>query len=155
MLSGSNTILAADFPEEDPDEYQEAAAELEGQLIESRQLLSIVDSRGRIQNWHVIRKQPWWRDAITLCSEATPKSYLDYLQDSHVDYIISGGKHVNLRAALGELNRRFGVEVVRVDSGGILNGVLLREGLVNEVSVLISPELIGEPHRGRCSLLLI
>jgi 2,5-diamino-6-(ribosylamino)-4(3H)-pyrimidinone 5'-phosphate reductase len=33
--------------------------------------------------------------------------------------------------------------VVRVDSGGILNGVLLKEGLVDEVSILIHPYLIG------------
>ena len=46
------------------------------------------------------------------------------------------------------MNMRYDVEVVRVDAGGILNGVLLREGLVNEVSVLINPELIGgtTPH---------
>jgi 2,5-diamino-6-(ribosylamino)-4(3H)-pyrimidinone 5'-phosphate reductase len=32
---------------------------------------------------------------------------------------------------------------VRVDSGGILSGVLLRAGLVNEVSVLVGPCLVG------------
>ena len=42
-----------------------------------------------------------------------------------------------------ELNARYGVRVVRVDSGGTLNGVLLRAGLVDEVSVLISPFLVG------------
>jgi 2,5-diamino-6-(ribosylamino)-4(3H)-pyrimidinone 5'-phosphate reductase len=30
-----------------------------------------------------------------------------------------------------------------VDSGGILNGLLLRAGLVNEVSVLIHPAFVG------------
>jgi len=33
--------------------------------------------------------------------------------------------------------------VVRVDSGGTLNGLLLRAGLVDEVSVLIHPYLVG------------
>ena len=33
--------------------------------------------------------------------------------------------------------------MVRVDSGGILNGALLRAGLVDEVSVLIDPTLVG------------
>jgi 2,5-diamino-6-(ribosylamino)-4(3H)-pyrimidinone 5'-phosphate reductase len=30
-----------------------------------------------------------------------------------------------------------------VDSGGILNGVLLRAGLVDEVSLLVIPTLVG------------
>ena len=32
---------------------------------------------------------------------------------------------------------------VRVDSGGILNGVFLRQGLVDEVSAVTSPALVG------------
>ena len=37
----------------------------------------------------------------------------------------------------------FGVTVVRVDSGGTLNGVLLRAGLVDELHLLIHPTLVG------------
>ncbi len=47
-----------------------------------------------------------------------------------------------------EVNSRYGVNVVRVDSGGTLNGMLIRAGLVDEVSVLIHPCLVGgsTPH---------
>ena len=41
------------------------------------------------------------------------------------------------------MNSRFGVKVVRVDAGGTLIGQLLRQGLVNEVSLLIYPSLVG------------
>lgn len=37
----------------------------------------------------------------------------------------------------------YGINVIRVDSGGIINGVLLREGLVDEVSLMITPTLVG------------
>ncbi|MCJ7708584.1 MAG: dihydrofolate reductase family protein [Anaerolineales bacterium] len=50
---------------------------------------------------------------------------------------------MDLRAALEELNARHEVGVVRVDSGGTLNGVLLRAGIVDEVSLLVHPSLIG------------
>jgi len=50
---------------------------------------------------------------------------------------------VDLRVALQVLNSRFGVKVVRVDAGGTLNGQLLRQGLVAEVSLLIYPSLVG------------
>lgn len=86
---------------------------------------------------------PYWRDAVALCSKSTPQEYLDYLQKRHVDCIIAGENHVDLAAALEELNARYGVKIVRVDSGGVLNGILLRAGLVDEVSVLVHPSLVG------------
>ncbi|MQA98133.1 MAG: hypothetical protein GEV11_27290 [Streptosporangiales bacterium] len=45
-------------------------------------------------------------------------------------------------AALAALAGR-GAEVVRVDSGGALNGALLSERLVDEVSLLVHPVLTG------------
>ncbi len=68
---------------------------------------------------------------IVLCSKTTPQDYLDYLERIHVQHLILGEEHVDLRAALETLSKRYGVRAVRVDSGGILNGVLLREGLVD------------------------
>jgi 2,5-diamino-6-(ribosylamino)-4(3H)-pyrimidinone 5'-phosphate reductase len=40
---------------------------------------------------------------------------------------------------------RYGVEMVHLDSGGVLSGVLLRAGLVDEVNLLIHPCLAGGP----------
>jgi 2,5-diamino-6-(ribosylamino)-4(3H)-pyrimidinone 5'-phosphate reductase len=80
---------------------------------------------------------------VALCSRSTPKEHLQYLDSIPVDYVISGDDRVDLRGALQELNRQYGVKVIRVDSGGTLNGVLLRAGLVDEVSVLIHPSLVG------------
>ncbi len=138
MLSGSNTILAAQWQEEIPAEFAEMLA-----TKEQRQLLAVVDSRGRIHNWPVIRKQPFWRDVIVMCSKTTPPAYLDELHTQRVEVIQAGDNQVDLRRALEELNARYGVSVVRVDSGGILNGALLRAGLVDEVSVIFSPALVG------------
>jgi 2,5-diamino-6-(ribosylamino)-4(3H)-pyrimidinone 5'-phosphate reductase len=141
MLSGSNTMLAADMPEIAQDEETfEPPAELHPLAVP---LLVVVDSRGRIRNWNFLRSQPFWRKVLVLCSHATPKDYLAYLEKREVETIVAGDDHVDLCAALEELNARFGVETVRVDSGGILNGVLLRAGLVDEVSVLIDPCLVG------------
>jgi len=147
MLSGSNTILTA---------FQQEGMEAETQTTpeegttgggadwpDPQQLLAVVDSRGRIRNWATLRRQPYWRDAMALCSYATPQDYLDYLNAEEIDYIQCGEDKVDLQAALRELNSRFGVKSIRVDSGGILNGALLRAGLVDEVSVLVSPSLAG------------
>ncbi len=57
--------------------------------------------------------------------------------------IVAGQDRVDLAEALAVLYERFGVRRLRVDSGGILTGVLLRQGLVDEVSILVYPELVG------------
>jgi 2,5-diamino-6-(ribosylamino)-4(3H)-pyrimidinone 5'-phosphate reductase len=140
-LSGSNTILKAHLPKEP----EKVFGEVYTQWINkpNRPLHAIVDSRGRIKNWDIIKKQPWWRDCVALCSKGTPHNHLEYLQEQNVEYIIAGQQHVDLRQALEELSRRYRSQKVRIDSGGVLNGVLLRAGLVDEVSVVISPSLVG------------
>lgn len=143
MLSGSNTMLAAYHQEEVPEEDGEAFEPPERAADDPRPLLVVVDSRGRFRHWQRIRKEPYWRDVIALCSHSTPKTYLDYLGERHIDCILAGDDRVDLRGALEELNARYQVQVVRVDSGGILNGALLRAGLVDEVSVLVDPCLVG------------
>jgi 2,5-diamino-6-(ribosylamino)-4(3H)-pyrimidinone 5'-phosphate reductase len=143
MLSGSNTLINAYPPEVVAAEDKAAFESPQREPGDPRQLLVVVDSRGRLRNWHLLRKEPYWRDVLALCSRSTPRTYLDYLRKRHVEYITAGDDRVDLRAALKELGARYGVKLVRVDSGGILNGVLLRAGLVDEVSVLINPSLVG------------
>jgi 2,5-diamino-6-(ribosylamino)-4(3H)-pyrimidinone 5'-phosphate reductase len=140
-LAGSDTLLAAGMtaddevvggvepPHDDPDD--------------ARPLLVVVDSRGRIDSWASLRQAPHWRDRmVALCSRATPAGYLDRLAERHIDHIVAGDRRVDLSEALTELERIYGATRVLVDSGGTLNGVLLRAGLVNEVSLLVHPCLV-------------
>ena len=139
MLSGSET-MAAGFAGQEEVPASDTPKELHPLAVP---LLVIVDSRARFHCWNLIKQQIFWRDVAVLVSHATPKSYLEELEGKGVPYIVTGEEKVDLAAALEELNARFGVRTVRVDSGGVLNGVLLRYGLVDEVSVLIYPTLVG------------
>jgi 2,5-diamino-6-(ribosylamino)-4(3H)-pyrimidinone 5'-phosphate reductase len=139
-LAGSETIVQAEreAPEDEP------PASAPGKPADDhRPLLAIVDSRGRVRRWHFWRTQEYWRDVVALCSHATPRDHLAGLTKLQVPYIVAGEDRVDLRAALEELATRFAVRTVRVDSGGTLNGALLRAGLVDEVSVLLHPCLVG------------
>jgi 2,5-diamino-6-(ribosylamino)-4(3H)-pyrimidinone 5'-phosphate reductase len=142
-LVGSETILnpyeKVEIPKEDESVFEMPKKDPD----DKRPILVIPDSKGRIRCWHYLRGLPYWRDWIVLCSGSTPAEYLDYLKKRHVNYIVTGEGHVDLKGALEELNLKYGVESVRVDSGGTLNGVLLREGLVDEISVLVDPSLVG------------
>jgi 2,5-diamino-6-(ribosylamino)-4(3H)-pyrimidinone 5'-phosphate reductase len=110
---------------------------------DTRPLLVVPDSRGRVRHWEALRRWPYWRGFVALCSRCTPGEYLEFLHGVDVDCILAGDDHVDLRRALVELRRRYDVKVIRVDSGGTLNGVLLRAGLVDEVSLLVFPALVG------------
>jgi 2,5-diamino-6-(ribosylamino)-4(3H)-pyrimidinone 5'-phosphate reductase len=104
----------------------------------------IADSRGKLSGLlHVYRQTGYGKDVILLVSNATPKEYLKYLEDRHYDYIIAGSDHVDYRLALEQLGNRYGVDTVATDTGGVLAGKLLDEGLVNEVHLLVASEIVG------------
>ncbi len=153
-LFGSETMVTTDFgarPErlEDfrrPPRRRDTAGEGKSDDDDDRQLWFIPDSRGRLTKLHLYRDTEWCLDVVMLISRATPQSYREYLEARDYDYIVAGEDRVNLREALEAMYERFGVRKVRVDSGGALNSVLIREGLVDEVSLLISPVLVGSEH---------
>lgn len=105
-------------------------------------LLVVTDSKGRISGWQEIVSQPYWSDTLVLGSATTPDEYVRTLENQHVPYVIAGNDYVDLTAAIDELATR-GIEGVLVDSGGTLNGALLRAGLIDEVSVLLHPVAVG------------
>ena len=145
IIFGSETVLAAvrDNPSLDvPPEHEEMFRPPAG-TPDPRPLLVIADSRGKVRCWETLRKWPYMRDVLALCSESTPKEYLDYLAEQKIGTIIAGKDRIDLRAGMEALQKQHGVGTVRVDSGGTLNSVMLATGLVTEVSVLIHPFLAG------------
>lgn len=105
--------------------------------------MAIVDSEVRVRNWSAIKKQPFWKTPVSLCSRSTPKDHLDYLRREGIDTIITGQDHVDLRKALKEMRKKFGLRIIRIDSGGTLSAIMLREGLIDEISVILTPCVVG------------
>jgi 2,5-diamino-6-(ribosylamino)-4(3H)-pyrimidinone 5'-phosphate reductase len=140
-LVGSGTFLAVPgpFPEEDHHAF-EPPFEIG---TDTRPLLVVPDSRGRIRFWHYLKSLPFWREGIALCTGATPPEHRAYLEERHIRVIDAGEDRVDFARALAVLRSEFSVRTIRVDSGGTLNGVLLRAGLVDEISIVVSPCLAG------------
>jgi 2,5-diamino-6-(ribosylamino)-4(3H)-pyrimidinone 5'-phosphate reductase len=104
----------------------------------------IPDSRGILKGvLHVFRGFDYCKDVIILISSKTPSSYLKYLEQREYDYIVCGKDHIDYKEALGILAERYNSKTVLTDSGGKLNNILLEQGLVSEISVIISPVLVG------------
>jgi 2,5-diamino-6-(ribosylamino)-4(3H)-pyrimidinone 5'-phosphate reductase len=147
-LAGSETLLAAYKGVEVPEDSNFTSEYTGINKDDSRPILIVPDSRGRLRFWNLLKKEEYWKGIVVLCTHATPEKYLEYLKGKNIEVVIAGEDKVDFRKALEEINERYGVNTVRVDSGGTLNGVLLRAGLVNEVSILVHPYLVGgtSPH---------
>jgi 2,5-diamino-6-(ribosylamino)-4(3H)-pyrimidinone 5'-phosphate reductase len=140
-LAGCDTLL--NVPETIPDETEVNLIPFRTKLQDSRPILVVPDSRGRLRSWHYWREQPYWKDCIALCSAITPHEYLEYLSLRNIKYIIAGQDHVDYDSALKTLHSEYGIKVMRVESGGVLNSILLNLDLVDEISLLINPKIIG------------
>jgi len=147
LLVGSNTaktgieLFMDTVPTEKPSDFFKPKVEPD----DDRPLWVFADSRGILQGlMHVHRNSGYAKDIIVLVSKKTPKSYLDYLAERNYDFILAGDDYVNYRLALEALNTRYGVKTVASDSGGLLASVLLESGVVDEVQLLVSPQIVGE-----------
>ena len=151
MLTGSRTMLAAYASPDPPQADDEAPAVRELHPLHVP-LLVVVDSRGQVRTWSQIKKEPYWRDALAVCSHSTPQDHLDYLRQRRVETIVEGDDRVDLRAALEELHARYGVKTVRVDSGGTTERGASPRRAGETRSVCLSPPASWEAQRRARSL---
>lgn len=96
----------------------------------------VVDGRGRI-NW------AYTKGLIVITREDVGPTYLKQLNDKGIRYIQSGaGTNVDLSEALEGLYQ-CGIRRIGLTGGGVLNGAFLRAGLIDEVSIFVSPLVVG------------
>ena len=104
----------------------------------------VVDTKGVTRGLlHTCRSFEFCRDVIALISQQTSEDFIDYLKERNYDHLVCGDEHVDYERALNILNTKYGVKTILVDSGPILNGLLLGRGLIDEISLLVSPVLVG------------
>lgn len=107
----------------------------------------IPDSKGALQGMlHVYRRFEHCKDVIVLLTEKTDEAYVKYLLERNYEIIIAGYEEIDMEKALETLSGKYSCSVVLTDSGGKLNSLLLQEGLVDEVSLIISPYLVDGSH---------
>lgn len=80
---------------------------------------------------------------VAILSERVSDEYLAFLRGRGVSYLLAGARDVDLPLALEKIGARFGVRTLMLEGGGRINGGMLRDGLIDEVSVLIAPAVDG------------
>jgi 2,5-diamino-6-(ribosylamino)-4(3H)-pyrimidinone 5'-phosphate reductase len=146
-LIGSQTIISGnemfgeDIPEEIPSDFEQP---------DRRKDLPwwvIVDSGGRLKRiLHTCRRFEFCRDVIVLVSKSTPADYLQHLQQRNYRFIMTGDKKVDLTQALEKLSGDLEIKRIMTDTGSVLGNLLINIGLVNEISLLVHPLIIGQKY---------
>ncbi|MCM1168475.1 MAG: dihydrofolate reductase family protein [Bacteroides sp.] len=79
---------------------------------------------------------------LVIVGRNATEGYLSHLRERKISYLIVSDA-ANLREGLEAVGREFGIRSVSVQGGGILNGALLAEGLVDELSLVVYPGIDG------------
>jgi len=80
---------------------------------------------------------------LVILTKVVSDSHLAGLRGDGISYIFAGETAIDLAAALETLNRELGIKHLMLEGGGGANGALLRAGLVDEISLVISPVIDG------------
>ena len=80
---------------------------------------------------------------VVLLGGEVADAHLAELAASGVSYVVSDTAEIDLPAALATLKRDFGIETLLLEGGGGINGTFLAAGLVDELSVVVTPSLDG------------
>ena len=144
-LIGSNTVKAGinmfcpQIPEEEQSDF------VKPKRNKNLPLWVIPDTKGTLKGLHhVYRRFDLCRDIVVLVSRQTPKNYLNYLKDRNYDHYIVGNNHVDYKESLKLLVKQYNAKTILTDTGKILNCILINEGLVDEISLLVHPVIVGK-----------
>ena len=79
---------------------------------------------------------------LVIVGRNATEEYLAHLREKRISYVIVDDA-ADLRQGLEAVGRKFGIRSVSVQGGGILNGALLAEGLIDELSLVVYPGIDG------------
>jgi 2,5-diamino-6-(ribosylamino)-4(3H)-pyrimidinone 5'-phosphate reductase len=84
---------------------------------------------------------------IVVVAEDVSDGYLASLREKGISYLFGGkkGGAIDLASVLEKLSSKFGVKRLMLEGGGETNGSFLREGLIDELSLLLTPVADGGP----------
>jgi 2,5-diamino-6-(ribosylamino)-4(3H)-pyrimidinone 5'-phosphate reductase len=102
--------------------------------------MAVIDSRGRVA-W--TETEGGGAHLLVLVCRSTPSEYLAFLREREIPYLLAGDEHLELDLALRRLGGTFDRHVIVSTAGGLLNGALLRAGLVDEIDLQIVPIVSG------------
>jgi 2,5-diamino-6-(ribosylamino)-4(3H)-pyrimidinone 5'-phosphate reductase len=110
---------------------------------DARAIWFVMDPRGALEGkLHVVRRYQI-KDVVVLGCASTPASYRQWLAARHYRFHEAGRDEVDLAAALESVRAEHGIERLVTDVGRRLTAALFAAGVVDELSLLVFPNLVG------------
>jgi riboflavin biosynthesis pyrimidine reductase len=84
---------------------------------------------------------------IVVVARHVPAAYLETLEERGISYVVGNdrGHDLDLGRVLRRLHDAFGIRTLLLEGGGEINGSFLRAGLIDELSLLVTPVADGAP----------
>lgn len=105
----------------------------------------ILDSRGTIKNNSKIIKTAKNVPTIIVTSQLVSKRNLSRLKNFPLDIIVCGKNQVDIRKLVPILCKK-GIKKILVEGGGTLNLSFLKNNLINEIIITITPFVLGSEN---------
>ena len=102
----------------------------------------ILDSKGTISlNSKIVRTSKKIPTILAVSKKATKKNIVK-LEKYSIKVIITGENRINIKNLLKKLSKKK-IKTILVEGGGNVNWEFIKEGLVDEIIITVSPYLIG------------
>lgn len=80
---------------------------------------------------------------IEALTEQVFPDYLAYLRSNGISYVFAGETWLDCPLLLHKLKTRFGIDRLMASGGGYMNGSLLQDDMIDEVSIVMAPVADG------------
>jgi 5-amino-6-(5-phosphoribosylamino)uracil reductase len=107
---------------------------------QGRPLAIGVDLKGKL---HYDSDEAEGDHIVTILGHQVSPAYLEKLASVGVSYVLAGEGDGGLADALDAVGEGFGIDRLCLQGGGTINGVFLKAGLIDEISLLVYPGIDG------------
>jgi 2,5-diamino-6-(ribosylamino)-4(3H)-pyrimidinone 5'-phosphate reductase len=102
----------------------------------------IVDTNGSLKYFNEDPEKPY----LIITSENASTDFFEYLDKNNISWICTGKTKIDLKNALEILYSKFNVKSLAVVGGSHINTSFLKEGLLDEISILIGAGIDGRKN---------
>ena len=111
-----------------------------GTKTEPRGRIVVFDSKGTI---YYDEGSVFGGNILAVLGESVSEDYLQFLREKNISYLFAGKDGRDYKLALEKLYSEFGMRKVLLEGGGIINGAFLKLHLIDEISIVLAPQIDG------------
>lgn len=107
------------------------------------QWIIVIDPKGNL-GWkasHLMNERLANKNVVVILSDFVSDAYCDYLKTLGISYIFGGKDIIDLTRVMNVLSSETNIKKLLLQGGGIINGSFMKEGLIDEISLIIAPNV--------------